>query len=506
MKTFTALLFLSAIIGALAGTYKGTQSKKIGRKTYKCTFNINYTTSPPKCGQKTVKCKPGVKKTVKFAPIDVGDGTVTVSVAKNKVTACKVEAKASTEPATTNPPPTTVPPPTAGPVIDGEDMSCNCVLPTVTPTLGRSLDMDKAVTAVLLKTKEGTEWATARLAAPADNGNGTYKWVYDKEEHKFVRKYCKPNHVAPVVPGVSNLLPVLLLAGLAGLLAALGGQAVIDAIIAALGRSLEIQDVEEREAEQARILEMISDRQGLLGLLNQNNGGGLGNGGLLGNLGGNNGGLLGNLGNGGLLGGNAPAPAPGGLLGSLLGGAGGNAPAPAPAPAPGGLLGSLLGGANDPTPGGNLLGLLGGGGNGGLAGLLAGGNGGIQEAIMQAALNQILENPESLQGVISAAVESGMAEQAVTDMISGGQLEELAQNLLQNGQGQEMINNLMPEGGVEALQQNLQDSVNQSIGDVLGGMEPGSLQALLEGVDMENMEMKLQCKCVRNLPTDTVVG
>merc|ERR550519_2039967 len=271
-------------------------------------------------------------------------------------------------------------------------MSCNCVLPTVAPAVGRSLDADKAVTALLLKTKEGTDWATARLAAPADNGNGTYKWVYDKEEHKFVRKYCKPNNVAPVVPGVSNLLPVLLLAGLAGLLAALGGQAVIDAIIAALGRNLEIQDVEEREAEQARILEMISDRQGLLGLLNQNNGGGLGNGGLLGNLGGNNGGLLGNLGNNGGLFGNlvgnnapapAPAPAPGGLLGNLLGGAGGNAPAPAPAPA------------------GNLLGLLGGGNNGGLAGLLSGSNSGIQEAVMQAALSQILENSESLQGVIS---------------------------------------------------------------------------------------------------------
>jgi len=308
--------------------------------------------------------------------------------------------------------------------------------------------------------------------------------------------------VAPVVPGVSNLLPILVLAGVAGLVTALGGGALLNAVIALLGRSLEIEDMEEREREQARIINSISDRQGLLGLLGQGGNGG----GLLGNLGnnggllGNNGGLLGNLGNnGGLfgnLGGNnapspppAPAAGPGGLLGNLLGGAGGNAPAPAPVD----------------NGVGNLLGLLGGGDNAGLAGLLGGGNGGIQEALMQAALNQILQNPESLSGVVTAAVESGMAEETVNNLISSGKLEELAQSLLENGAGQEIINNMMPEGGMEALQQNTQEGVTQSLAAILNGMEPGSLDSLLQGVDMETMEMKMQCKCVRNI-LPVVVG
>merc|ERR1712080_656649 len=115
-----AVIILAFVAAASAVTYKGTQTIKVGKKSYKCTFNIQYSTDPATCKKKTVKYKPGLKKNSKFT-IEHNGATISGTTAKNKISSCNV---ASTAPPTEAPP--TPAAPTEGPT-EG---------PTVAPTEG----------------------------------------------------------------------------------------------------------------------------------------------------------------------------------------------------------------------------------------------------------------------------------------------------------------------------------------------------------------------------------
>merc|ERR1712080_755817 len=90
-----AVIILAFVAAASAVTYKGTQTIKVGKKTYKCTFNIEYSTDPATCKKKTVKCKPALKKNTKFT-IEHNGATISGTTAKNKISSCKVAYTAPT--------------------------------------------------------------------------------------------------------------------------------------------------------------------------------------------------------------------------------------------------------------------------------------------------------------------------------------------------------------------------------------------------------------------------
>lgn len=109
------MALLVTIIGVNTDTtgkmlkYKGIQSVKVGKKTYKCSFNIAYTATACIKKTATVKCRPKTNKlTLKFPKIDADDATLDVTVFKNKIKTCKVASGSTmipTIPAVTTPPP-----------------------------------------------------------------------------------------------------------------------------------------------------------------------------------------------------------------------------------------------------------------------------------------------------------------------------------------------------------------------------------------------------------------
>merc|ERR550519_1174506 len=135
MKALAIILAFVAVASAV--TYKGTQTLKVGKKNYKCTFNIQYSTDPAKCQKKTVKCKPALKKATNYK-IEHNGATISGKTAKNKVSSCAVAYTAPT---------TEAPAPTSGPVdnppapSNTEELDCTCNMPLMVdqqPAAGRS--------------------------------------------------------------------------------------------------------------------------------------------------------------------------------------------------------------------------------------------------------------------------------------------------------------------------------------------------------------------------------
>merc|ERR1711934_859383 len=162
----TLVIFLAALSAASALTYKGTQSLKIGKKTYKCTFNIAYTTKA--CQKKTVKCKPNPTKPIKFA-IKTKDATISVTTAKNKISACKVAANAPVA-ATTSAP--VIPPAPSG---STEELDCTCSMPLMAQpppiaAAGRSLQAKVLQNVLNRQGLLGNLLAGGNGGAPAGNG------------------------------------------------------------------------------------------------------------------------------------------------------------------------------------------------------------------------------------------------------------------------------------------------------------------------------------------------
>jgi len=348
-------------------------------------------------------------------------------------------------------------------VVGGEHMNCNCKMPfaTQSPTV-RSLG--SSLTRMLVKTNPSTGLSKARII-PVKDRDAVERGGGHGHGH-----YHPPQYTS-TTPQFTDLLPLLVLAIIAGIIGALKGEFIANL----LGlRSLVVKPEEEvaekeriqaailakllDEKQQARIIKTLEDRQGMGGLL----------GGLLGGAGGNNGG--GN--NGGDL---------GGLLGGLLGGAGGGNGGGDNGGDLGGLIGGLLGGSS--------------GGNGGDLGSA------LTQTILQNMIDQIISNPDSLQELINIAIQSGMAEQVINNLVENGDIEALVQNLVESGAGPEIIANLgngllQNMGGMEGMGEN----ITAMLEGALNGMAPGSLESVLEGVDVQNMELNMQCSCVKEDP------
>lgn len=430
MKTLVILLSLIALAAAKMKTYKGLQSVNVGKKTYKCNLNIQYSTSPPKCGKVIAKCKPLPKKAITVS-VSTGDATISFQVVKKKYKDCTVEAggESTSSPSPGGggsggggnsptpgggsgnspiPPIFTLLPPGPG---NAENMNCNCRLPLLQPPPAvalRNIDLGHAIARMLVDAKDRVK--PEKTAASA-----------------VQRTFTLP--ALPTIPAdLTSLIPVLLIAFVSVIIGILKGMLLSSAPLAT-GRSL----VDAKEMEQARILSKLLDRQGLEGIL-------------------------------------------GGILGGANGGGGDN----------GGLLGALLGGA--------------GGG---------GANGGFEEAIMstiiQNMIDQILANPESLQEMITLAVNSGVAEQVITNLIESGDIATLVQSLVDSGAGPDIIGNL-GNGLLQELLNNNElgdlniDDLTQMLEEALGGMG-GGVENILAGVDVQNMELNMQCSCVKDDPS-----
>ena len=120
----------------------------------------------------------------------------------------------------------------------------------------------------------------------------------------------------------------------------------------------------------------------------------------------------------------------------------------------------------------------------------------LTQAILQNLINDIISNPESLQEMINIAVQSGVAEQFVTNLIESGDIATLLQSLIDSGAGPDIIGSL-GNGLLSNNLGNLGQNLTQVLEGALNGMEPGSLESVLAGVDVQNMELNMKCSCTK---------
>jgi len=156
---------------------------------------------------------------------------------------------------------------------------------------------------------------------------------------------------------------------------------------------------------------------------------------------------------------------------------------------------SILSQASDRQLGGLL---------GGLGGLLGGGGGGVE-----------VPNPNEQ---VESMVEQAIQEQ-INEFLTGGGMENVLTSLLESEDMGEMlggmVNNMMGNMDTEAMVTSLSEQLGYDLGqiasmldqalsgadlgtmlgEIMGQMPEGQMESLMEGVNLNSMEMMMNCEC-----------
>merc|ERR1711970_737281 len=156
---------------------------------------------------------------------------------------------------------------------------------------------------------------------------------------------------------------------------------------------------------------------------------------------------------------------------------------------------SILSQASDRQLGGLL---------GGLGGLLGGGGGGVEVPNPNEQVEQLVE--QAIQNQINEFLTGGGMESVLTSLLEsedmGEMLGGMVNNMMGNMDTESMVNSLSEQLGYDLgqiasmLDQALSGAdLGTMLGEIMGQMPEGQMESLMEGVNLNSMEMMMNCEC-----------
>jgi len=141
---------------------------------------------------------------------------------------------------------------------------------------------------------------------------------------------------------------------------------------------------------------------------------------------------------------------------------------------------------------------------GGLGGLLGGGGGGVEVPNPNEQIESLVE--QAIQNQINNFLTGGGMENALTSLLEsedmGQMLGEMVNNMMGNMDTETMVTSLSEQLGydlgqiVSMLDQALSGAdLGTMLGEIMGQMPEGQMESLMEGVNLNSMEMMMNCEC-----------
>ena len=153
--------------------------------------------------------------------------------------------------------------------------------------------------------------------------------------------------------------------------------------------------------------------------------------------------------------------------------------------------------------------------------ILGGGSNNMNEVLVEQMMNQLLSNPELMNSLITAAIESGAVEQAIQSAIQNGVVENTIQSVINSGIIEEQLVEMANSGLFDEISKAFEDMLNDvdltgSMGELMEEnsllieeMVAGAIQEMVAEAtnnpdmqlmeqllgSLENAEFGLQCSC-----------